>query len=566
MDSASDPSGRVDDSEFCYQENSSSLLSPDNKSPDIKSISSSSSSSSSPSHPALATSVTSNDSTLRVMSEYGLQRKLSSSSGSSFRSSLSFEESEDDMLSSDGESFREHAVHKGRRQSKAQSSWTKIRRMVIWSPFMQSFKKKYPWVQLAGHAGNFQPGEEGCILKKFCSREADCLNKLSTDNALRPFAPEYHGIVEKEGEKYTRMQDLLLAYDCPSVMDCKMGVRTYLEDELVKAKIKPRLRHDMYAKMTEIAPEEPTQEEHEQRAVTKPRYMQWREHVSSSSNLGFRIEGIKKADNDPSKDYKLTKTKEQVKNAFKYFIDDNIDVLEKYIKRLKDVRDAAEKSEFFMSHEVIGSSLLFVHDKTGIASAWMIDFGKTSQLPDNKKLTHREEWIEGNREDGYLFGLDNLIGIFEEICKELMSDSVNIIQSTEVNGNQEPTSNDVNESDNNEQSRLPGSPLTLTLSSQSSAESVESSSSQPQDGPTDDIASTQNNTKENTRKPPLKRQTASSEPDACHQPTLATDPVTDNITNDAKNVNTDVANGSVGTINDIKDDSHLDESRGPGTT
>lgn len=26
--------------------------------------------------------------------------------------------------------------------------------MVHWSPFVMSFKKKYPWIQLAGHAGN----------------------------------------------------------------------------------------------------------------------------------------------------------------------------------------------------------------------------------------------------------------------------------------------------------------------------------------------------------------------------------------------------------------------------
>lgn len=62
-------------------------------------------------------------------------------------------------------------------------------------------------------------------MKKYCSREADSLNNLSNDPGLREFAPEYHGIVEKDGEKYTRMQDLLMAFDCPSVMDCKMGVR-----------------------------------------------------------------------------------------------------------------------------------------------------------------------------------------------------------------------------------------------------------------------------------------------------------------------------------------------------
>ena len=32
-------------------------------------------------------------------------------------------------------------------------SWQKLKTMVHWSPFVVSFKKRYPWVQLAGHAG-----------------------------------------------------------------------------------------------------------------------------------------------------------------------------------------------------------------------------------------------------------------------------------------------------------------------------------------------------------------------------------------------------------------------------
>uniref|UniRef100_H2Z943 Kinase n=1 Tax=Ciona savignyi TaxID=51511 RepID=H2Z943_CIOSA len=331
------------------------------------------------------------------------------------------------------------------------NSWSKIR-MVIWSPFMQSFKKKYPWVQLAGHAGkilivyksyfvcdlsiltvlasnviagesikhsfffqhpgNFQPGEEGCILKRYVEREANCLKGLAADMTLRNFAPRFHGIVDNNGEKYTQMEDLLLPFDSPSLMDCKMGIRYVAV--LTKAKVKPQLRHDMYVKMTEISPDEPTKEERAQNAVT-PRYMQWREQVSSTSNLGFRIEGIKKGDKDPSKDYKLTKTKEQVVSAFKYFINNNVDVLEKYIERLIDMRVALEGSTFFHQHEVIGSSLLFVHDSTGLAKVWMIDFGKTSRLPDGQTLDHRSEWKEGNREDGYLFGMDNMINIMHEI-------------------------------------------------------------------------------------------------------------------------------------------------------
>lgn len=41
---------------------------------------------------------------------------------------------------------------------------------------------------------------------------------------------------------YLQLQDLLSDFHQPCVMDCKIGVRTYLEEELSKAKEKPKLR------------------------------------------------------------------------------------------------------------------------------------------------------------------------------------------------------------------------------------------------------------------------------------------------------------------------------------
>lgn len=67
--------------------------------------------------------------------------------------------------------------------------------------------------------------------------------------------------------------------------------------------------------------------------------------------------------------------------------------------------------------QVVGSSLLFVHDHTGLAKVWMIDFGKTVALPDQQTLSHRLPWAEGNREDGYLWGLDNMIGLLQGLAR-----------------------------------------------------------------------------------------------------------------------------------------------------
>lgn len=170
-------------------------------------------------------------------------------------------------------------------------SWKKIKNMVHWSPFVMSFKKKYPWIQLAGHAGmrlnelhvfffffskercpkyqfaswkcfkcvslirEFQGRRQrtdtkskyrfhvdhlthallliGCFdedvfaffpTQKHCECEQRCLSLLMRD-VLRPYVPGYHGDVEKDGQKYNQMEDLLAEFDFPCVMDCKMGVR-----------------------------------------------------------------------------------------------------------------------------------------------------------------------------------------------------------------------------------------------------------------------------------------------------------------------------------------------------
>lgn len=86
---------------------------------------------------------------------------------------------------------------------------------------------------------------------------------------LRPYVPEFKGVLDirefeeencedsvskiknkdedKATEKgsivcsYMQLQDLLGEFEQPCVMDCKVGVRTYLESELAKAKERPKV-------------------------------------------------------------------------------------------------------------------------------------------------------------------------------------------------------------------------------------------------------------------------------------------------------------------------------------
>ncbi|XP_076669798.1 inositol 1,4,5-triphosphate kinase 2 isoform X3 [Andrena cerasifolii] len=326
------------------------------------------------------------------------------------------------------------------------SGWRKLRNIVHWTPFFQTYKKqRYPWVQLAGHQGNFRAGPTpGTILKKLCPQEEACFRLLMND-VLRPYVPEFEGVLDvneaEEGNaedgdaretaqkdasgdavgkrtvvsSYLQLQDLLGDFEHPCVMDCKVGVRTYLESELAKAKERPKLRKDMYEKMVQVDPSAPSAEERRVQGITKPRYMVWRETISSTATLGFRVEGIKLAHGGSSKDFKTTRTREQVTEALRRFVEGYPHAVPKYIQRLKAIRATLKASPFFASHEVVGSSLLFVHDAKN-AGIWMIDFAKTLPLPQHlPRIRHDAEWQVGNHEDGYLIGVNNLIDIFKDI-------------------------------------------------------------------------------------------------------------------------------------------------------
>ncbi|RXM93129.1 Inositol-trisphosphate 3-kinase A [Acipenser ruthenus] len=143
---------------------------------------------------------------------------------------------------------------------------------------------------------------------------------------------------------------------------------------------------------------------------------------------------LQKADGTCSTDFKRTKTQEQVTLVFRDFVEGNKRIMETYLAKLEEIRRVLESSEFFKSHEVIGSSLLFIHDHNELANVWLIDFGKTTPLSEGQTLTHRAEWCEGNREDGYLWGLDNMVRLVSNIARDLPEKTVDNQDSPEQTG------------------------------------------------------------------------------------------------------------------------------------
>ncbi|GBP02723.1 Inositol-trisphosphate 3-kinase B [Eumeta japonica] len=104
-------------------------------------------------------------------------------------------------------------------------------------------------------------------------------------------------------------------------------------------------------------------------------------------------------------------------SRFREFVSGFPHAMARYIQRLRAIRATLECSDFFRSHEVIGSSLLFVRSQTG--QCLVNRFCQNCAVA-GKSLHRSFQYLEvGNHEDGYLIGINNLIDIFSELEIEI---------------------------------------------------------------------------------------------------------------------------------------------------
>ena len=271
------------------------------------------------------------------------------------------------------------------------------------------------WFQLAGHPGSLAPAGPGTVWKRRApgdhpahNPERDAYEALAACPHMRGVIPRYYRELEYGGERFIELQDLLHGFRDPHVMDVKMGTRTFLEDEVSNA----HARSDLYEKMVRLDPNAPTEAEHEARAVTKLRYMQFREKQSSSAEQGFRIEAVKMPGQPPLTDLQKVRKPQQLSATVARFLGKDERARRTIAARLREIRKQFERSEFFKTHEIVGSSIFIIYDDERVG-AWLIDFAKTRRVPNGADVDHRSPWQQGNHEVGFLYGLDRLINTIE---------------------------------------------------------------------------------------------------------------------------------------------------------
>jgi len=238
--------------------------------------------------------------------------------------------------------------------------------------------------QAGGHAGAFLKGGEGQIMKKVGNNEFVFYSQtLAAHPSCKPYLPVYHGVQEKDGNKYVTIEDLTQYYKKPCILDVKIGTTSVGED---------------------ASPE-------------KRAAMEKKDRGTTTASLGLRITAMKvyqtKTDDFKSYDKVWGKsvTETTIVESLSKFLDNGAeirkDLIHGFIEILRKVQaffDGQKELRFY------SSSLLFLYDgKKPDGSAAprvdirMIDFAHVHEIKDSGK------------DDGYIFGLKNLIEKLEAI-------------------------------------------------------------------------------------------------------------------------------------------------------
>ena len=270
-------------------------------------------------------------------------------------------------------------------------------------------------IPLAGYSTKLSVSPvTGRVVKVTTVEEERNYKVMGEDEMLGKYLPTLYEAHHTPGKTVIHIENCLHSFsDSASILDCKIGVRTFTEEEFLAARENPELRPDLYQRMVEVDYKEPTQVEHYLKKVALHRFMIWRDTISSTASLGFRVKGMRRK-GVSYQHYKTLTSRHKIFKIILSFMKDFPWAAPHFLTQLQTLRQDFKNSKLFSSHEFIGTSLLFVVDRSR-CQMWMIDLEKMSSVPPHVSIDHESGWVQGSYQDGYLLGLDNLISIFTDI-------------------------------------------------------------------------------------------------------------------------------------------------------
>jgi len=242
--------------------------------------------------------------------------------------------------------------------------------------------------QTAGHEGSMLKQGKDRLMKPVSQNEVNFYEGFYKQfPRLQQFCPQFYGTERREGKIYIVLEDLTSPFQKPCIMDIKMGTSSVGEDA------NPEKKASMKAK----------------------------DEATTTSSLGIRLSGFRVY--YPSTKEYIVKDKswgKKVKdNTIKtsiasfFYNGQKMDkrIIRAFLVRLTQLHAwmSSQKELRFYS-----SSLLFLYEgdeandtrDTPMIDLRMIDFAHVHMIRD------------GGFDEGYLFGLNNLIRIFTELSEE----------------------------------------------------------------------------------------------------------------------------------------------------
>ena len=213
---------------------------------------------------------------------------------------------------------------------------------------------------IAGHVANFRKTPHGTLLKTTAAAEARTYKAFeAAKSPVARFLPELRDVKDSTRKRVIiEMSDLTHGVEQPCLMDIKMATRTFTEEDAASQE----QRADLLAKMLKVNPDAATPAEAAAGGITKMRYLRFREGASTSATLGFRVDAVQLADGldgvvPDSNELKSIDSVEAVNTAIRQYVQYRQPLAREFALRLRELREALEGDDVFMSHSFVRTSL-----------------------------------------------------------------------------------------------------------------------------------------------------------------------------------------------------------------